>query len=317
MNREELRLPMDEFIVRAKSYIPATYGKMVAKKICHDSKNKMMGISVSMERGDATISSRLYYEVKVSYLNKCGRFGIKNIRPWQLFDYFIMCLVDTTNNGFKTFYYCVPKHVLIDNPVLSLCGQNNTKVSNELNGRVGMSTTFDLNDHSWLFKEESVLKGTTYNDLMEYIDSQVFHKSVVGDIGLVENNDRERELRAYEKIPFVRCGGVYVKDSVDVPVVKSSVVRGSIRKVYLKMGNKFFKGVSNKDVMTKLVNHIGPKKLDGILWSAWLNKYESSDRNVYVGDGYFLNPKFSMRDFTTMISKINKELKFSIKIINK
>lgn len=283
MNTNELRLPMDEFIIRAHEYIPATYGKMICKKICYDSRNKMKEIPNYQELGDTVIRGS-YYEVKSSFLNCSKRFSIKNIRTWQSFDYFILCLIDTTDLKYKSYYYCVPKSTIVDSPVLVLSAQNSTKISNEENKNVSMGTTFDLDDHTWLFKKDNVLAGNSYKDLIEYItkedSSPKFNDTISDTVSYFKN-------------------------------------RRPIQKIYLKMGRTVLDGSTNKDVMTKLVRHIGPSRLDGIMWSTWLNKDKSKDRNTYVGEGYFFNPAFSIRDLTITINQINKRLNLSFKIINK
>lgn len=283
MNTNELKLPMDEFIVRAHEYIPATYGKMICKKICYDSKSKMKEISSYEEMGD-TIIQKSYYEVKVSFLNRSKRFSIKNIRTWQSFDYFILCLVDTTDFKYKAFYYCVPKSTIVNSPVLVLSAQNTTKISNEENKNVAMGTTVDLDDHAWLFKKDNVLKGNSYKDLLEYITKKGSSCELTKTI--------PKQVNYFQP-------------------------RRPIQKIFLKMGKIILDGNSNREVMVKLVRHIGPSKLDGIIWSTWLCKYGSAERNVSVGEGYFFNSKFSIRDLTTTVNQINKKLNLSFKIINK
>lgn len=296
MNIDELNLPIDEFVVRCHELIPASYGKMMVKKIAHDSKNKMSPVDDYEERGDLKLrwspiqsDDWEYYEVKTSYLNKSGRFTIKNIRPWQDFDYFILCLIDTSNNNYKTHFYCLNKEVIIDNPVLVFTGQNNTKISNENNTNVAISTTFGLNDHSWLFDEDNRLYGTTYDNLMSYLNIRSFDKSVWSERSNWDKLDR---------------GG-----------------RRPIQKIYLEMedstGQVIIDGLTNKEVMINLVEYIGPSKLDGIIWRTWLSKSHGDDRTEYVGDGYYFNPKFSIRDLTTTINQINKKLNFSFNIKNK
>lgn len=291
MNIDDLNLPIDEFVMRCHEFIPATYGKMMVKKITHDSKNKMSPVDDYQEKGDLKLRYSIsqhddcdFYEVKTSYLNKSGKFSIKNIRPWQSFNYFILCLIDTSDNKYKTHFYCVKKEKIINNPVLVFTGQNNTKVSNEKNDKVGISTTFDLNDHSWLFGEDNMLLGTTYRDLMEYIDIRAYTK----------------DTKRFDKLDNGR---------------------NPIQKIYLEMidssGQVIINGRTNKEVMTNMVKYIGPSKLDGIIWRTWLSKSLGGDRTEYVGEGYYFNPKFSIRDLTTTVSQINKKLNLSFNIIKK
>lgn len=83
------------------------------------------------------------------------------------------------------------------------------------------------------------------------------------------------------------------------------------------MGDLVIDGRSNKEVMTNLVKYVGASKLDGIVWNTWLNKTPNKDRIEYVGEGYYFNPKFSLRDLTTTVNQINKKLNLSFNILNK
>lgn len=286
-NMEKLPFTIIEFLERCHEEIPAVYGKLITKKIIEDSNFLMTPVSEFEERGDTTIGNNLYFEVKSSYLNKNGKFSIKNIRPWQSFDYFILCLVDTTEERYKPYFYCITKESLLNNPVLVFTGQNNTKISNEGNNRVALSTTFPMDDHSWLFKKENILEGTSYGDLMVFIRKQ--HKSS-------DKFFTEHHFKTVDKVP---------------------IHRSPARKIYLRMGDLVIDGRSNKEVMTNLVKYVGASKLDGIVWNTWLNKTPNKDRIEYVGEGYYFNPKFSLRDLTTTVNQINKKLNLSFNILNK
>lgn len=284
---ENLPFTIIEFLERCHEEIPAVYGKLITKKIIEDSNFMMTPVSEFEERGDTTIGNDVYFEVKSSYLNKNGKFSIKNIRPWQSFDYFILCLVDTTGERYEPYFYCITKESLLKSPVLVFTGQNNTKVSNEENNRVALSTTLHLDDHSWLFKNDNILGGTSYGDLMVFIRKQ--HKS--SDKFFTEN---------------------YV-----IKGVKKIIYRSPAQKIYLKMDDLIIDGRTNKEVMTNLVKFVGASKLAGIVWGTWLNKIPNKDRTEYVGEGYYFNPKFSIRDLTTTVNQINKKLNLSFNILNK
>ena len=279
-----LNLPINEYLEECHEQYPATYGKLIVKKILYDSGNKLVSVPDYEERGDISLRRSEYFEVKTSYLNKSGKFSIKNIRPWQNFDYFILCLIDTSNGKYRPYFYCINKWTLINNPVLVFTGQNNTKISNEKNVNVGVATTVNLDDHSWLFKNDNLFGGNTYKHLMEYL------------------NDEYKDLTKS------------LKSTWDTPYQGK---RAPIQKIYLKMGDLVIDGYTNMEVMTNLVKYIGPSKLDGIIWRTWLNKTYSNERCEYVGDDYYFNPKFSIRDLTTTINQINKKLNLSFKILNK
>lgn len=292
METIDFDLPIEEFLELCQHEIPATYGKLIVKKIIHDSGRIAQSVSDNIEKGDIKIRENWtdkFYEVKTSFLNKGGKFGIKNIRSWQDYDRFILCFVDTTNDKYRPYFYCVDKSVIIDNPVLVFTGMNNTKETNMKNMRVALSTSFDMNEHSWLFGEENYLGGNTYQHLINFIKKY--------DNRLDRDILRER----------------YVDENLSKPVT----TRGPVQKVYLKMGDKTIWGSSNKEVMKNLVTHIGPKRLDGIIWRSSLNKQPNENRTEYVGDGYYLNPKFSLRDFSSTIQSINHHLGLSIQIIKK
>lgn len=284
MYKNELKLPIEEFIMVCHEQIPASYGKMMVKKIIHDCKNKLNIVPDYEERGDIRLFGKSHYEVKTSFTNKRDSFGIRNIRPWQSYDYFILCLIDTRDGKYKPHFYCVPKETIINHPVLVFTGQNNTKISNENNKQVGLATSFNADDHFWLFGKDNILEGTSYKDLMNYFERE---------IGKPRNTSKISQIKA----------------------------RNPIQRIYLKMnksdGDIIINGRNNQEVMINLVQYIGPTKLEGIIWNMWLNKVSDKNRNQYVGDGYYLNPKFSIRDFTSTVNKINQKLNFSFNIIKK
>jgi hypothetical protein len=166
---DDMDLPMGKFLM--KSYTQCTpnkYGDLFSKKVIYDSKNILKGLSASLNRGDCHMGFEKYFECKVSYLNKSGKYSITNIRNWQDFDYFILCFVDTGDN-FKPYFYCVPKETITNNPCITLTGMNNTSDINSKNTYVGTRTSVNNVDLNWLFKNSSTLKGTSYKHLEDFI----------------------------------------------------------------------------------------------------------------------------------------------------
>ena len=45
----------------------------------------------------------------------------------------------------------------------------------------------------------------------------------------------------------------------------------------------------------------------GDIWNSQLSKQPTKLRNVPVGDGYYFNPKFSIRDLKSNINNIQKK----------
>lgn len=281
-----VNLPFEEFIQRIdEDFItPNEYGTWVCNKVIHDSKGKLNGVNQSDEMGDCSIRRSIHYEFKTSFLHLSGNFGIRNIRPWQNYDYFILCFVDTSEKKFKTYFYCVPKEVVINNPFLNLGQMNSTKDANKGNDKIALATTFNSFEHTRLFGKHNILKGTSYLQLMKYIDKE-----------------------------YSRFTNTTIKSY--------GAVRGEITKVYLEMndetGQVIIDGTSNRDVMVNLVKYFGPERLYSVIWKSSLSKIESEERNIYVGDGYYFNSKFSIRDLRFMINNINTKLNLNIKVKNK
>lgn len=162
-------LSIEDFIL--KIYIncdPSKYGEAFQSYIKRNFFPKIRKISKDFNRGDLHIKYEKYFEVKISYLNMNGKYSITHIRDWQRFDYFILCFVD---DNFNPSFYCVPKNVVTKNEKLILNAMNCTKDINLKNTRIGKRTSPKLKDTKFIFKEKSILKGTTYNDLQNFIHS--------------------------------------------------------------------------------------------------------------------------------------------------
>lgn len=165
-------LPMEKFLMEI--YIncaPCTYGSLFPKKILHDLHGKIVSVSPTSDRGDLRMNYKIYYETKISYRGKSGKYNLTNLRDWQKLDYFIFCFVDTQDN-FTPHFYCVPVDTIFDNPCITLTAMNNTSTSNKNNERVGKRTTINPDDLNWLFKKDNKLKGTTYKHLTSFINRQ-------------------------------------------------------------------------------------------------------------------------------------------------
>jgi hypothetical protein len=277
---QDYDMSMDEFICHISSLIPCKYGSVFAKKVCYDSKNVMVEVPNKMDRGDCRIGNNKYAELKISYMYKNGKYGIRNIRAWQNFDYYILCLVDSK---FKARYYCLNKEVITNNQVIKLNYMNGTAESNKNNDKVGFSTNIDHTELNWLFMYENLLGGTSYNHLLKFIASMNEGEKVtnVEEIMIPSN----RKYRSASELSFIYKG-------------------------------MEINGATNKEAMFNLVKAIGPKKLDGVIWKSQLSK-EKKPLHEYVGGGYYFNPKFSLRDTLTTIRMINEKTNLNVQLINK
>jgi hypothetical protein len=171
VSHQMLQLPIWEFLMECyDNCTPNKYGQVFTKKIKQDSNGNIQELSPKLDRGDLHINFKKFFEGKISYKNMNGNYSITNIRPWQELDYFILCFVDTKDN-FKPNFYCVPKKTITDNPRIHLTGMNNQSELNNYNRYVGMRTTIAPENIDWLFKENNILKGTSYRNLLSFIKS--------------------------------------------------------------------------------------------------------------------------------------------------
>ena len=162
-------LPIEDFILRI--YIncdPAKYGEAFQSYLNKKFFSKFKNVPKVFERADLHINCETYFEVKISYLNKNGGYSITYTREWQRFDYFILCFID---GDFNSSFYCVPKKYLLRNEDLTFTAMNGTKKGNSKNNQVPKRTLIKLKDTDSFIKENSILKGTTYNDLQNFIYS--------------------------------------------------------------------------------------------------------------------------------------------------
>jgi hypothetical protein len=239
----------------------------------------MVGIPTGLDCGDCRIGKMKYAELKISFKPSNGKYNIKNIRQWQNFDYYILCFVD---EYMKDKYYCVNKDVIAKNPELTLSYQNGTVNSNVNNTKVNMSVSIHHDDVNFYFKEHNLLGGTSYKHLLKFIKSCKDEQSV----STIEQHIEASVMRHREKASTIS---------------------------YLYNG-KHIKGKNNKDSMFQLVKEIGPKKLEGIIWKSQLGK-ENKPYHEYIGNGYYFNPKFSLRDTLLTIRMINEKTNFNVQII--
>ena len=191
---------MDNFILRM--YIncnPASYGKKFVKKLLYDQEGLLHGVSDRKDRGDIKISypslsdeqrtiydpinnrikvlrdetdsSRKFFEVKISYLSKNGNYSVRNIRPHQEFDYFLLCFVDCEDD-FKPQFMVVDKDSITCFPLIyKLTPMNGTKEANRDNSSIGYGLTVSKNgrNHNNLISS-NLLNGTSYSNVIDFLN---------------------------------------------------------------------------------------------------------------------------------------------------
>lgn len=286
-SEEIFKLPMDEFLKEVTTYIPSEYGKKILKKITIDSKDKLQTINeFGLEKGDCTIAKKVYFEHASSVINKNEKYGIRNIRPWQNFDNFILTLIDNRDGKIKVNFYCVSKDVILNNPVLKLSAQNSSKDINSENKYVPMSCTFEGYEHNWLFSSHNLLKGTSYKDLQDYINDT--HNSVTE---FAPNQGKKQKAKETK--------------------------RSKRMKVSFKYGIELIVGNTNNEAFVNLIKKVGQKRLNGVLRPSMYSTKKTIHVNVPCGHGYYLANKLSYRDIVKLVMNINEKLNLKIKILVK
>jgi hypothetical protein len=166
----DYELKMSDFILRICDVCtPCTYGKLLPKKIQHDTGSFLRSTDTDLltSRGDLHINKKVFFEVKTSIdLNRGEKYSITNIRDWQDINYYILCFVDS---NFKSHFFCVPKKIVTHNPQLRLSAMNDPEEINKHNKYVGKRTSFNSYDIDYLFKKHNLLKGTSYTHLLTFL----------------------------------------------------------------------------------------------------------------------------------------------------
>lgn len=257
---------------------PASYGKWMEKKLEYDTDYLIKKISATKDCGEFNIGGKVS-EMKTSYLNRSGVYRITNIRPWQDIDCYLLFLIDC-DNDFKLKIYMLPKDYLMRE--FKFVPVNNVKEINEKQEDKNLGTTFkpsSLID----FEKNNILRGSTYVDLMDYV--YYMNKQVPSN-----------KVNSIKK--------------------KSTSLRNKMTKVSFKLnGNINITGNSNIEVVSRLCSMIGYKNIVGAVWDSQISNTQTELFKVDIGGGYFLNPKFSIRDIRTNINNINKKKDMDIKLI--
>lgn len=228
---------MEDFILRIHNQCdPSSYGKKFVKKILKDHKSyernemKLYTVFDKTDKGDIAMAYpeasyfsnvfcdprtrchrelnfktevlKKWFEVKISYLNKgSDLFTIRNVRPYQDFDYFILCFVDCKRN-FEPMFIVVKKNIIANNPsVITLTPMNGTKKANKDNKDIGYGAT--IKKGSW--KESyllsyNLLEGTTYGDLTKFFNEEFDRLKIEFDEKVPLNENQLEHIKKYETV---------------------------------------------------------------------------------------------------------------------
>jgi hypothetical protein len=160
---------LDEFIMANFSHCdPNSRGTKFVKKLVKDSGGKIKKINNLIKRGDVKIGNT-YSEVKNPHLCRESKsFRITNIRPWQDFSTFIICLVDCEDE-FKSHFFVIRKNDLLTHPLVKLDDQHSDKESAKENGKSNKVIAMGREEMLYVLNSVTLLRGTTYEDFVDYV----------------------------------------------------------------------------------------------------------------------------------------------------
>jgi hypothetical protein len=142
---------------------PCSYGVRIEKKIVLDF--EFESVMSKTNRGDGKKNGK-YFEIKVTFLsNVTNSYSLTHLRPWQLIDYYMFCLVDC-DNDFTPMFFVIPKHMIHK---FKLSPMNGTERSNENNHNIEMRSTIvnGSKEYKDLFRY-NLLPDTSDNSLRNF-----------------------------------------------------------------------------------------------------------------------------------------------------
>ena len=148
-----------------------SYGNKWTKKLVYHFKY-LYEIPSSLECGDLLLQSKrlktnITIENKIS-ISVSKIFNVKNIRPYQHFDFLLITFVDALDD-FNVEYYCIPLFIFVDE--FNLYYQNGTKDSNKDNDKVGVSKSFTKGTVEYeKLKQLNIMKNNTESALKIFLD---------------------------------------------------------------------------------------------------------------------------------------------------
>jgi hypothetical protein len=206
LNEDDYKLSMGNFILRIYNMCdPATYGKALTTKINMDNPDELYVVSDGDDIGDLCLTyprinhydnefrittgisggpysmkldfnkevKKSFIEGKMSYLGgKSKGYTVRNIRIYQNFDYFLLCLVDC-DNDFKSTFIIVDKKTITEGEI-NLSVMNGTKKSNKKNKNMGRGFAFKKNSriHKYLLDNNKLKNGCDYKDCINFIKNE-------------------------------------------------------------------------------------------------------------------------------------------------
>ena len=162
-------ISFNEFVMASFAHCePNSRGCKFVTKLINDSEGHIKKVSAKLKMGDVKIGNT-YNEVKNPYLCRESKsFRITNIRPWQDFTNFIICLVDCEDN-FKAHFFVIRKNDLLSHSLVNLINQHPDADSDKYNTKRNMVIQMEKNDMLHVLNSVTLLRGTTYEDFVDYV----------------------------------------------------------------------------------------------------------------------------------------------------
>jgi hypothetical protein len=152
-------------------YRPNEYGKKIQKRL--ENYFGMHKVSESTEKGDSFFSTtsnrKMWFEIKVSYLGINNTYSIRYIRPWQEFDYYLLCFINPMDC--KPKFFVTTCQDLMDN--FSYNYMNGTIESNKSNSKSAYGITIRNDGESYrTLKSLNRLEGNDPINVFEFLARQ-------------------------------------------------------------------------------------------------------------------------------------------------
>lgn len=277
-------LPMLIFLKDMVGRLTQIYGPHIELKIVYDSVGHLK--KAPKNYGDRYAYSplhkrKIYFEIKTSFSSDENTYRITHTRSYELFDYFLICLVDQ-DDQFTPRFYLLPKEFITNNPKFKLGAMNGNADTNELNVNIEMSKTISKDFAHSYFGHHNVLKGTDYSHWIDFLNTILF---------------------------------VPQKQNMMVNMMTNPIVPTG-KKYIFKVNDINIEGKDNNDTILKLANYIGGLTAYNIFPKDKISRIPSKNCEVKLNVGdYFINPHFNISEIRSTIFNSIRHSKTKIEII--
>lgn len=195
-------ITFQELIDRCAQKNPGSYGSKIAKAVLFLTREYVDKTSPKMDMGDGLVDFKDVLEIKTSFESIRGNkrsYRIAHVRLYQDIKMYLLVFID--RETLTARFYLLPTSAI---KLLKLTATNGTAAANRENKNYSLSTTVKSEDVKDLIGSYSVLRGTTFEDYLYYL--QYYTK---------RNNPKSRTKGYVENLAKIRKLGmtnlVYLK----------------------------------------------------------------------------------------------------------